>query len=365
MPYDTVKRSLSVLAVAAAVALAPATLAAADFSGKKITIVVPFKEGGGADVYARLFAPYLEKHLPGNPTILVRNQPGGGSVKGANKFYKDAKPDGTAAMALSTSSLVNFVLGGKKVKYNVLDFRPVVLSPRGTVFYVSPKTGAKGKDIATDVKALQGTKLNFGAKTPTSSELRAVLAFEMLEIKNVNVVFGLSSGKQRKAFLREELNINYDSAGAYSRKVMKYVEKGKAVPLMTMGYGKPDGSIGRDPAFPDMPTVLEAYQKVHGSAPTGHTADAFKNFLHMGVSASKSLVLPKGTPDDVVATWTEAAKKVVADADFRKKAKKVLGAYPQAYGDDAAKILKLATDVDPETKKWLKAFVKKRFNVNI
>ena len=349
---------------AAFVVGAPSALAEVSFAGKKVTIIVPFKEGGGADVYARLFQPYLAKYLPGQPTVIVRNQPGGGSVKGANKF-QEAKPDGLTAMACSTSTLVAYVVGGKKVKYDVLSWRPVILSPRGTIFYASPKTGVKGKDIVADVMALRKAKLVFGAKNPTSAELRGFLGFQMLGINHVNAVFGLSSGEQRKAFLRGELNINYDTAGAYSRKVSKFEKEGKVVPIFTMGYGAPDGSIKRDPAYPEMATITEAYEKVNGKAPSGPTAKAYVSFLHMGVSASKSLVLPQGTPEEIVDAWVSAAKKVVADPKFRKTAKKVIGAYEQSYGPDAANVLKMATGMDPETKAWLKGWIKERFNYDM
>jgi len=43
---------------------------AVDFSGKRITIVVPFNEGGGTDSYTRFLQPYFQKYLPGNPKIL-------------------------------------------------------------------------------------------------------------------------------------------------------------------------------------------------------------------------------------------------------------------------------------------------------
>jgi tripartite-type tricarboxylate transporter receptor subunit TctC len=337
---------------------------AVDFAGKKVTIIVPFNEGGGADVYARLFQPFMQKYLPGNPTVIVRNDPGGGSIKGANKF-QNTKGDGLTAMSCSTSTLIPFALGVKKVKYDVLSWRPVILSPQGSIFYALPTTGTTGKNISDDIAALRKAKLNFGAKNPTSSELRAILAFEMLEIKDVNVVFGLSSGKQRKALLRGEIDINYDSANAYYSKVGKFADKGDVVPVFTMGFAKADGTFVRDPAAPDMATIPEAYEMLHGKKPSGVLADAFTNFLHMGVSASKSLVLPAGTPDDVHAAWADAMNKTLADPDFHKLAKKAIGVYPQYLGDDAAAVLKAATDMKPETRAWIKEFIKGRFGVDV
>ncbi len=367
MSTRLIRRIVTVVAAAstAIIVSTSSAFAAVDFSGKTVTILVPYAEGGGADVYARLFQGYLNKYLPGNPTVIVRNQPGGGGVKGTNKFDESAKPDGLTLLSMSTSGLVAYVIGGDKVTFKLLEMRPVLLSPRGAIFYVNPKTGVKGKDIVADIKALQNTKLTYGSKNPTSSEMRGALAFEMLGIKDVNVVFGLSSGQQQKAFLRGELNINYDTAGTYSRKLSKYEKEGKLIPVFSMGYGAADGSIVRDPAYPEMPTITEGYTKLNGKAPSGPAAAAYNAYLHMGVTASKSFILPKGTPDEIVDVWVEAVKKVVADKGFRKVAAKVVGAYQQSYGKDAANVLRMATDVSPETKAWLKAWIKRRFDHDI
>ena len=65
-----------------------------DFSGKTIEWIIPFQQGGGSDTWARFNAPFLSKYLPGRPVVIVRNVPGGGSTKGANRYAATAKPDG-------------------------------------------------------------------------------------------------------------------------------------------------------------------------------------------------------------------------------------------------------------------------------
>ena len=85
------------LATCATAGLAAGPAAAADFAGKTITFVIPFGVGGGSDVWGRFIAIYLSKHLNGNPAVVVKNQPGGGSVGGANFFAASAKPDGLKA----------------------------------------------------------------------------------------------------------------------------------------------------------------------------------------------------------------------------------------------------------------------------
>ena len=92
------------LMYSAAFVSAPAT-AEVSFKGKTVTIVVPFQEGGGSDVLTRLFQPFLNKHLPGNPKVVVFNRPGGAATKGSNYFDRKAKPEATAG-----GQIPNFII---------------------------------------------------------------------------------------------------------------------------------------------------------------------------------------------------------------------------------------------------------------
>jgi tripartite-type tricarboxylate transporter receptor subunit TctC len=73
------------------------------FKGKTIRIIVGLAPGGGYDTYSRLIARHLGKHIPGNPTLVVENMEGAGSVIAANHIFKAAKPDGLT---------IGHVLGG-------------------------------------------------------------------------------------------------------------------------------------------------------------------------------------------------------------------------------------------------------------
>src|SRR3990167_4036002 len=64
------------------------------YKGKTIRIIVGFPAGGGYDTYARLIARHMGKYIPANPTIIVENMTGAGSLISANHVYKVAKPDG-------------------------------------------------------------------------------------------------------------------------------------------------------------------------------------------------------------------------------------------------------------------------------
>jgi tripartite-type tricarboxylate transporter receptor subunit TctC len=76
--------------------LATGGIAEADdfYRGKTLRLIVPSDVGGGYDLYGRTFAPYLKKHIPGEPTVVVQNMPGGGGLLSANWLFNVAPKDG-------------------------------------------------------------------------------------------------------------------------------------------------------------------------------------------------------------------------------------------------------------------------------
>ncbi len=87
--------------------------------------------------------------------------------------------------------------------------------------------------------------------------------------------------------------------------------------------------------------------------------------LNMVGSGSKSLMLPKGTSDDMVNAYVKAVKNILKDKKFMKIAKKEIGDYPQAFGKDADNIVKNAVDLKPDMRKWMKNWINKQFNVSL
>jgi tripartite-type tricarboxylate transporter receptor subunit TctC len=353
-------------ATATIVFVTSSAFAAVNFAGKTVTIIVPFSEGGGADTTARLFQPFLQRHLPGNPKVLVFNRPGGAATVGSNYFERKAAPDGLTTIIVSTSTMVSQVFGGGKAKYDVRKWRPIFAVPQDTVFYARPETGVKGKNLVEDVLALRKSGIVFGSKNATSAELRGLITFELFGIKNVKTTLGLSSGKRRSAFMRGELSVSYDSASAFNSKVKRHAKTGKVVPFMTLGIPQPDGSVIKGPVFPDMPIALDAYRELNdGKDPTGEIYEAWKNLVTMGVSASKGLSLPRGTPDDVHQAWTIAVQNTLKDEEFMAKGRKIMGAYPFTLGKDAQAIFTNAVDVKPATRAWMKDWIYGTFGVKI
>jgi tripartite-type tricarboxylate transporter receptor subunit TctC len=81
------------------------------YKGKTITILVGVAPGGSYDIYGRLAAWHLGKHVPGQPTVVVRNQSGAGGLTALNSFYQVLPKDGTALNVVPTSLALVQLLG--------------------------------------------------------------------------------------------------------------------------------------------------------------------------------------------------------------------------------------------------------------
>lgn len=346
---------VQLLAAFALVAGAPA----ADFGGETVEWIIPFKEGGGSDKWARLYAPFLSDALPGKPNVVVKNVPGGGSTTGANQFARRAKADGLTILGTSGSTQFPFLLGDRRVRYDYADWQVVLASPTGGVVYVAKGLGVAG---AADFAKLKAANLKYGSQGATSLDLIPLLGFEMLGL-DVQAVFGMKGRSAgRLAFERGETNIDYQTSSAYLKNVAPLVEDGTAVPLFSWGALDAAGDLIRDPTFPDLPHFAEFYRQVHGEAPTGEAFDAWKTFFAAGFPAQKMVFLPQGASADIVDAYREAFASIIVREDFQQASRKRLGVYAQAVHGDAEKLKKIATSVNAQSREWVRNWLTQRYN---
>src|SRR5690349_1213223 len=119
------QRLLGALGLSAIVLAAPARADdVADFyRGKRINMIVSYGTGGGYDVYARVLAKYMGKHIPGNPNIIIQNMPGAGSLRGANYIYNVAARDGTVFGTFARNiALIGQLKTNQNVQYDPQKF---------------------------------------------------------------------------------------------------------------------------------------------------------------------------------------------------------------------------------------------------
>src|SRR5205814_5338144 len=187
-------------------ALAMLPLAAAaqpNFAGKTITIIVGYKPGGGYDGTARLRARHRPQHIPGKPTVIVQNMPGGNSIIAANHIYNVAKPDGLTIGTFNRNLPIAQLTGVQGVKYDMTKFEWIgsaanettILAVRNDLPYKtfdelrkakepvvigSTGPGANTHDFPLLLKDLLGVKLKIVSGYSSSADI--MLAVERKEV---------------------------------------------------------------------------------------------------------------------------------------------------------------------------------------
>jgi len=197
-------QTVHLLALASA-ALAAAPAAAADYyAGKTIELVVGGEAGGGYDIYARAVARHLTGHIPGNPTIVVKNMPGAGGVVLANHLQARAARDGTELAALEHGTAFTSLLTSARVDFDPLRFSWLgsmeQFTPIAAVWHTVPiysaddlmtkemTVGTSGAGSTTSgyphsLNAILGTRMKVIAGYPGSAEVN--LAIERGELDGV------------------------------------------------------------------------------------------------------------------------------------------------------------------------------------
>jgi tripartite-type tricarboxylate transporter receptor subunit TctC len=114
------------IAIAATLAAIPATAWAQSpaefYKGKNVDVMVGYSAGGGYDVYARMLARYMGKHIPGNPTMVVKNMDGAGSLRLANALYNAMPKDGTVFGTIARGGAFDPLLGNKAAQFDASKF---------------------------------------------------------------------------------------------------------------------------------------------------------------------------------------------------------------------------------------------------
>jgi tripartite-type tricarboxylate transporter receptor subunit TctC len=287
----------TVVALAAGLIQGPAT--AQDFyAGKTIFINVGSAAGGSYDLYARLVARYLGHHIPGNPTIIVRNMQGANSGVMANYIYEIAPKDGTALGApLNTIPLTQLLEPGS-VKFNSAEFNWMgAVSSPANVLATWHTSGIKSIEDAQKKEVL------IGATTPgTTQEMYPLMANNLFGTK-FKVITGYIGGA--------EVNIAMERGEVQGRGANTYVayrfQNGDWLRDKKLNFVF-QMTEERDPEMKDVPTLLEYAE-----------TDEQRKIIAMMVTTEtigRSLLAPAGVPADRVALLRKALMEVVKDPEF-------------------------------------------------
>ena len=372
LPLPTRRTALSVMGGFAVLAAAgtllgsdllhpPASTADGDYAGETVEFLIPLAEGGGTDTWARFIGTQLTRAIPGSPGFAPTNESGGEGITGTNHYVSSAKPDGTELLVSTATTVVPWLLRRQAVRYNFTDLVPILANGTGAVVYARTAAGVAGLEDLVD----RPTPLKFGGIAATGLDLTTLLAFDLLEM-DVSATFGFEGrGPVNLALQRGEVDIDYQTTSAYSSAVKTLLEEKSAVALFSLGQLDENRNVVRDPNFNDLPTVVEAYETLHGTAPTGPKLEAYKTVLGVTYTYQKGLWVPPQTPPEAIELMRSTAEKLGASAVFQKSAAKVLGGYPLDAGADLRQRIATAYAVSPQVRSHVVDLLTSTYNVKI
>jgi tripartite-type tricarboxylate transporter receptor subunit TctC len=172
---------------------------AADFySGKNIRFIVGAPAGGGYDTYTRAIARHFGKHIPGNPSMVVENMDGAGSLIAANYVYNKAEPDGLTIGVWISGQIIRDALGDRSTRFDGRKFGWIgapskgaptcammgftglktwddVVNAKRSIRMGGVRAGTAYDDVPTILNNVAGTKFNLITGYPGTSPIRLAL----------------------------------------------------------------------------------------------------------------------------------------------------------------------------------------------
>jgi tripartite-type tricarboxylate transporter receptor subunit TctC len=330
------------------------------FEGKTITLYVPYSAGGGTDLAARAIAPLLEDFIEGNPRVLVENDPSTAGILGANEFAAEGDQDGTTILVSSSALHSAYLVQDPTVTVDFNDLRPIMGMASGSLVFVSGRTGIEDPE---DIVKATDEPLILAGQVPSGSDLRTLLALDLLGVE-YQAIFGYEgSGDKRIAFERGEVNLMLDNSISYRQQMQPMEGSGDVVPVFSQGLMVGD-TLERIASLPDLPTPTELYEEITGDPAEGEEWDAYRTLVGSTDSLSKAMWMHSSAPDEAHEALVAAFEAIFADEEaFAPLADDVFGGNQPLMGDDLATVVDTMANPDPGAREYLREYLSERWDV--
>ena len=306
----------------------------ADFyKGKSISWILSAGAGGGYSSYALAFAPYFSAHIPGNPSIVVQNMPGGGGIRAMLYLNSVAPKDGTTLGLVHSSVPFAPLYGIKAAAFDPRQMNWIGSIDASTGICVAWHTSgiATWQDMLTKPFMVGGS--GAGSQMETMPEM-----LNKLFGTKIKVVSGYKGGND--IYLAMERGEMQGRCGGLISSIRStrpdwFPQHKVNVPIQI--------AITRNPLFPDVPTVMELAQD-----------DRTKNILQLVLAPlemDRPILAPPGTPADRVAALRDAFHATMNDPAFIAEAVKDNLEIREISGQHVAEVLDDAYKMPPEITK--------------
>ena len=324
----------------------PAQLSADDFyKGKTIRFVVGLAPGGGYDLSARTVGRHIGKHIPGNPTIIVENMTGAGSLIAANYTYNSGKPDGLFVGIWNSALVLRQALGDKAMRFDARKFGWVGAPTKGTPHCsIMAHTGLKSlKDVLATSR-----EIKMGSTGPGSTYDDTPKILNRTIGTKFKVVSGYEgSGPIYVAMRRKEVDggcWGWESARTTARALLDAQGDEKLIPFL-IHRREPD------PEVKDLPLIPEVIKGEDNLSAYRTWAGTFE--------FQRPFTVPPGTPKERLQLLRNGFADTMKDPEFIAEAKKSKLEITYVSGEEIDKYVNQVLSITPKAKELLDFLVTK------
>ncbi len=293
-------------------------------AGKTFTIIIGSGVGGGFDVWARVIARHMSRHLPGEPNVVVQNMPGAGGFVAANNIYNLAPKDGSTVAVLPGPAFLGTITGAAGALFDAAKFTWVGMPTTETYICIAvDRPQAKVRKAAD----LYDNELIVGTTGPGNMTYNWPKTFAALLGMKFRAVAGFPSTPSIfHAIEGGELDGVCQSLESIALRKPDWIASGKAVILM-QGGAAPNPRLKEVPFVPDLANNAEDRTALE--------------FLLAGEGLSRPFIAPPGMAPERAKMLQDAFMATMRDPEF------VADAHKQQL------------EVDPRDGEYVAAFVKK------
>ena len=315
------------------------------YKGKTVRFVVGLAAGGGYDLSARTVGRHMGKHIPGNPTIVVENMTGAGSLIAANYTYNSAKPDGLFVGIWNGALILRQALGDKAMRFDGRKLGWIGAPTKGTPFCsIMAHTGLKSlKDV---VAANRELKMGSTGPGSTYDDVPQILN------RTIGTKFKVISGYEGTstilvAMRRKEVDggcWTWESARTTARPMLDAKGDDKLIPYLIH-------SREPDPEVKDLPLIADVIKGEDNLSAYRTWAGTYE--------FQRPFSLPPGTPKERLQLLRKAFADTMKDPEFIAEAEKAKLETTYVSGEEVDKYVAQVLGITPQARELLDFLVVK------
>lgn len=267
------------------------------YAGRTVTILVGSSPGGITDTSAREIARFLERHIPGEPTVIVKNMPGGGSVTMTNYLYRSAPKDGTVLGYALPAIVTAQLLEPRRARYDGREVNWI-----GSAFRTTNVLSIMSSAPVTTLEEIRQQPLAIGVTGRGSPIYQLPALSRSLLGLQLNIIAGYEGGNDiTLAMERGEVHGQGTALEFWAMSRPQWLESGTLTHLVYIGVGDPQLL----PGVPHMKNLVSTDEDRR-----------LVEFFETSATFGFPLFAPPSVPEERISLLRQAFADLVADGEF-------------------------------------------------